>query len=98
MDVEIVHHEYDRGRFRVNLVGEAAEKPGHVDDGATLSRFEHAGAGERLDGGKDIRRTASLVLVIDSGRRPGRRWDGVRVCSRSCLLVSSRHTCGRAGS
>ena len=75
VDVEVVHHEHDCGRCRVNLVGEATEKPGHIDGGATLSRFEHAGAGERLDGGKDIRRAASLVLVIDSGRGPGHRWE-----------------------
>jgi len=47
---------------------------------------------------KQARRAVADVFVIFSRRRPGAAGTGVRVSPISCLLASSRHTCGRLGS
>src|SRR5215210_4313439 len=99
MGVEVVHHQhYSLGLWVVDLYKLLyAVRP--IDLRSSLGDAAVAPAGQRFGNDEEVGRPLTLILVVLTGCSSwvGGKWLSL-TSATSCLLFSSRHTCGKRSS
>ena len=90
--VEVVEHHADGGGLGEVVVHQKEHLPGEVHARTPGGDVDLPPTQTRGYQHKDVRRTATLVLVVEAFQLPGRGGSGARASAISCLLVSSKQT------
>jgi hypothetical protein len=99
MGVEVVHYQNDLQGLRVVQIYKLLYAVCPVELRSPLGNADVTPAGEGLTDDEEVSRPVALVLVVVwRAARPGLAASGSLTSRTSCLLFSSRHTCGRLGS